>query len=319
MCTTPMITTTEVSHQAGAFVHEGLFYSGADDYVAGTLAFIRTGLDAGEPVLVAVPGPNLDLIRDALDGDAAHVRLADMSVAGRNPGRIIPSVLHAFIGEHPGRHPHIVGEPIWAGRTDDEYPACAQHEALINEAFVDADATVVCPYDVSRLAPEVLADAEITHPVLVAGERRRPSPVYAPLELVAAYNAPLPEPDQPVASLAFDLMGLSAVRRFVAEHAAHAGLPADRIADLQIAVNELATNSVSYTDGTGTVRVWQDGQVLVCEVRDRGWITDPLAGRLPPTTTAEHGRGLVIVNHLCDLVRVHSDATGTTIRLHVHR
>jgi anti-sigma regulatory factor (Ser/Thr protein kinase) len=118
--------------------------------------------------------------------------------------------------------------------------------------------------------------------------------------------------------LAFDLLGLSAVRRFVAGHAAVAGLSADRIADLQIAVNELATNSVSYADGTGTLRMWQADGMLVCEVRDRGWISDPLAGRLPPLTTAEHGRGLVIVNHLCDLVRVHSDVTGTTIRLHLY-
>src|SRR2546429_237276 len=174
-----MTVASETATGAGTFVHEGLFYAGADEYLAGLVPFVRAGLDAGEPVMVAVPGPNLELVRDALGGDAGEVRFHDMARAGRNPGRIIPWVLHAFISQHPGRHPHIVGEPIWAGRTDDEYPACAQHEALINEASVDADATIVCPYDVSRLAPEVLADAEITHPVLVAGERRRPSPVYA--------------------------------------------------------------------------------------------------------------------------------------------
>jgi anti-sigma regulatory factor (Ser/Thr protein kinase) len=312
-----MTATSEPASGVGMFVHEGLFYADADEYLAGLVPFVRAALDAGEPVMAAVPGPNLDLLRDALDGNADRVRFHDMTRAGRNPGRIIPWVLHAFISQHPGRHPHIIGEPIWAGRTADEYPACAQHEALINEAFAGVDATIVCPYDVSRLTPEVLTDAEITHPVLVDGDRRWPSRLYAPLDLVAAYNAPLPEPESPVATLPFDLMGLSAVRRFVAEHAGLAGLPADRIADLQIAVNELATNSVSYTDGTGTLRVWRSDGVLVCEVRDRGWITDPLAGRLPPPTTAEHGRGLVIVNHLCDLVRVHTDANGTTIRLHL--
>src|SRR5438045_2315788 len=265
-----MTVASPPSAWGGPFVHEGLCYGGADEYVAGLVPFIRAGLDAGEPVMVAVPGPNLDLLRDALDGEASEVRFADMTRAGRNPGRIIPWVLHAFISRYPDRHPHIIGEPIWAGRTDDEYPACAQHEALINEAFAGVRATIVCPYDVSRLTPEVLADAQVTHPILVEGTRRRPSTAYAPLDLVAAYNAPLPEPAQPVDAMVFDIMGLARVRRFVAEHAARAGLPADRISDLQIAVNELATNSVSYADGTGTLRAWQSDGFLMCEVRARG-------------------------------------------------
>src|SRR5205823_14149733 len=97
---------------AGTFVHEGLFYRGTDEYLAGTVPFIEAGLAAGQPVLVAVPGDNLDKIRGALNGGAARVRFADMTRAGRNPGRIIPWVLHAFITEHAGRSPRIIGEPI---------------------------------------------------------------------------------------------------------------------------------------------------------------------------------------------------------------
>src|SRR6266545_5103781 len=50
----------------GAFVHEALLYGGAEEYLAGTLPFLRGGLAAGEPLLVAVPGPNLELIRNSL-------------------------------------------------------------------------------------------------------------------------------------------------------------------------------------------------------------------------------------------------------------
>jgi hypothetical protein len=32
---------------------------------------------------------------------------------------------------------------------------------------------------------------------------------------------------------------------------------------------------------------------------------------------SEHGRGLLLVNYLCDLVRVHTDLSSTTIRLHM--
>ncbi|MFG3701069.1 anti-sigma factor RsbA family regulatory protein [Micromonospora sp. NPDC047620] len=173
---------------AGTFVHEGLFYRDPGELLAGTVPFITSGLAAAEPVLVAMPGANLWLLRAAV-GAMDGVRWADMTEAGRNPGRIIPWVLQAFIDEHAGRRVRIIGEPIWAGRSDTEYPACAQHEALINMAFAGRDATILCPYDVAGLDDDVLTDACATHPVLVddagggrAGRtpRRRWSPATTP-------------------------------------------------------------------------------------------------------------------------------------------
>ena len=117
------------------FVHPALLYRDDEEYLDGTVPFIRAGLAAGEPVAVAVPGRNLELLRTALGADTDRVVMRDMTVAGRNPGRIIPTVLLAFAGAHPGRRVRIIGEPIWAGRSAVEYPACAQHEALINAAF----------------------------------------------------------------------------------------------------------------------------------------------------------------------------------------
>ncbi|NUP14825.1 MAG: hypothetical protein HOV73_02890, partial [Streptomyces sp.] len=149
----------------GGFVHPALFYRGTREYLDGTLRFVREGLALGEPVAVAVPGENLRLVRDGLGGDADGVRLLDMGEVGRNPGRIIPGVLRAFAdAQAPGRRVRIVGEPIWAGRSSDEYPACVQHEALINAAFEGRTVTILCPYDVRRLDSRVLADAHATHP-----------------------------------------------------------------------------------------------------------------------------------------------------------
>ena len=64
----------------------------------------RPGLERDEPVLVAVPQPGLGLLRSALDRGRGATTSAplDMSVAGRNPGRIIGSVLTAFVREHAG-------------------------------------------------------------------------------------------------------------------------------------------------------------------------------------------------------------------------
>jgi len=44
-------------------------------------------------------------------------------------------------------------------------------------------------------------------------------------------------------------------------------------------------------------------------------IQDLLAGRVPPPIEAESGRGLLMVNFLCDLVQVKTGPSGTAIRL----
>jgi anti-sigma regulatory factor (Ser/Thr protein kinase) len=305
-----------MSAATGTFRHEALIYRDSQEYLAGTLPFVRGGLIAGEPVLVAVPGDNLVLLRDALDGNADRVSLLDMTEAGRNPGRIIPAVLHAFVYEHAPSRVRIIGEPIWPGRSDTEYPACVQHEALINDAFDGRPATILCPYDARGLAPEMLADATRTHPIMVDGDDRRSSDGYTdPGLVVAAFNQPLPEPAEPTGTMTFLADDLPGVRHLVGKYAAAAGLDSDRIGDLQLAVNEVATNSVVHAGGPGTLRVWREHAHLVCEIRDSGRLTNRLAGRIPPAPNSEQGRGLLLVNYLCDLVRVHTSPSQTTIRL----
>ncbi|MGC1214657.1 MAG: sensor histidine kinase [Micromonospora sp.] len=301
------------------FVHEGLFYTDAASLLATAVPFVEDGLAAGEPVLVATPGPQLELIRAAVGPAGEAVRYADMTEAGRNPGRIIPWVLQAFADRHPERRVRIIGEPIWAGRSEQEYRACAQHEAAINWAFAGREVSILCPYDARSLEPRVLAEARCTHPVLVDRAGRRTSAGYAPSDVVARHNRPLPVPPGPVAVLRYDLKVLPQVRRFVADQATDAGLDPDRVADLQIAVTELATNSVAHAGGEGTLRVWWTDTHLVCEIRDDGCLADPLAGRVAPAHDGIGGRGLVIVHALCDLVLVHSTAAGTTVRLQMLR
>lgn len=308
-----------ISAPPAGLVHEGLFYTDAAGLLAGTVPFVEDGLAAGEPVLVAVPGPHLELIRAAVGPAGEAVRYADMADAGRNPGRIIPWVLQAFADKHPSRRVRIVGEPIWAGRTAAEYRACAQYEASINWALAGREATVLCPYDAGALDAGVLAEARCTHPVLVDRTGRRPSAGYAPSDVVARHNKPLPAPAEAVAQLRYDLETLPRVRRFVADRAAGVGLHPDRVADLQIAVTELATNSVAHAGGDGTLRVWRTDAHVVCEIHDDGWLADPLAGRLAPAPDGIGGRGLVIVHALCDLVLVHTTPAGTTVRLHMRR
>jgi anti-sigma regulatory factor (Ser/Thr protein kinase) len=114
-----------------------------------------------------------------------------------------------------------------------------------------------------------------------------------------------------------DRTTLSALRGFIAGRAEKAGLDGERVDDLVYAVNEVVTNSLCHGEGRARVAFWTEEQAVICEVRDRGWIRDPLAGRIAPHPDRPSGRGLWLVNQLCDLVQLRSSPAGTTVRLHI--
>ena len=102
------------------------------------LRFVTDGLSAGEPVLIAVPGDNLALLRDALrrecDGIPAGLHTADITEIARNPSRFL-AIKSRFAEQYRDRRVRIVSQLVWPGRTDDELLACVEDEALVNEAL----------------------------------------------------------------------------------------------------------------------------------------------------------------------------------------
>ena len=104
------------------------------------------------------------------------------------------------------------------------------------------------------------------------------------------------------------------MRRELAEAARRFGVDEERIPDLVLAVNEIATNSILYT-GKGSLGLWQTNGRLVCEVRDLGYIEDPLVGRRRPKTTEERGtRDLVCPSGRRPDPNAQSPS-GTTVRI----
>ncbi|MEU7815571.1 sensor histidine kinase [Pseudonocardia sp. NPDC049154] len=309
-----------VAEDGGWFRHPALFYRGLDEYLAGTLSFIAEGLRAGGPVAAAVPGSKLEPLRAALGGSAGRVRLIDMTQAGRNPGRILPEVLFAFADHHVGAdRVRIIGEPVWPGRSEVEYPACVQHEALINQAFAGRPVDILCPYDVNGLPERVVADAERTHPTVIGPAGPRPSGHYEPHRVLSDYNEVLPEPPRRPSAMQVDIRTLSQARALAVAEARRAGLTPDRVGDFKLAINELITNSIEHATGECALRVWIDEAHLVGEVQDAGRLDDPLVGRRPARPGQVGGRGLLLVNHVADLVRVHAACHGTTIRIYLRR
>jgi anti-sigma regulatory factor (Ser/Thr protein kinase) len=310
--------TTAAHLDLGDFLHPALFYQSQQEYLSGLLPFITGGLEADQPVLVAVPGPNLALLRDALGPAAAEVTMADMTDAGRNPGRILGGVLSAFADKHAPRSVRIIGEPIWPGRSDAEYPACVQHEALINNAFAGRDLAVLCPYDVTRLEPVVIADARSTHPVLwQAGMPEQDSDAFAPVAVWEHYNRPLATGSTAVTYTVNQLADLGGVRQFSAVYSQWFDLPSHITTNLQLIANELATSSLGHNGAPCQLALWQHDGHLICEARDNGHLDDPLAGRRPYSSDTVRGRGLFVVNGLADLVRIYTTAGRTIIHAYL--
>jgi anti-sigma regulatory factor (Ser/Thr protein kinase) len=110
---------------------------------------------------------------------------------------------------------------------------------------------------------------------------------------------------------------LSQVRALVLRQARQAGLTEGRANDLVLAVSEVAANTLRHTRSAGTLAVWHDGHEIVCEIRDEGTIADLSAGTRKPPPGASGGHGLWLVRQVCDLVELTSDASGTTIRMHM--
>jgi len=87
--------------------------------------------------------------------------------------------------------------------------------------------------------------------------------------------------------------------------------------DLVLAVNEVATNSVRHGGGAGTLTLWRDEDMVLCDIRDTGRFSEPLIGRVQPTPEPGGGYGLWVVNQVCDLVQIRSGDDGNVVRLHM--
>ena len=316
MAIAPAPTTTHA-----VFRHEALLYRGTQEFLTTIGSFVLDGVAAGEPVLVAVDAVRGRLLRDLLgphlNGGEAGITYADIDELARNPARLIPAWRDFVAGQTPGVRVRGVGESIWPGRSRAEVLEVQRHEVLLSMAFGDAaDIWLLCPYDVENLDADVIDEAFRSHPWVIEQEAVRPGGGQGGVPWTRRLDAPLEGPP-PLGTLrhAVSPRGLSALRREVGGWARTEGMPEDRADLFVLAVNELTTNSVEHGGGAGELYLWRDGAELVAEARDRGHIREPMVGRVRPGREQGNGRGIWLVNHVCDLVQLRSSPGGTTARI----
>jgi anti-sigma regulatory factor (Ser/Thr protein kinase) len=286
------------------FSHDAFVYADDEQFVRRAAPFLRDGLSAGEVVFAALPEAGIALLHKELGDLAEQVTFIDITVAGRNPARIIP-LWADVLRQHHGRPIRALGEPAYPGRSAAEYAEAKLHEALLNVAFQHSGPfRLRCPYSAT-----VGLDPAANHPAL---DRERDWDEVA-LEL---FRAPLPAVPEKAERREFGLADLAPVRRWAAGWARSYGLPADLVDDLALALHEVCTNSVRFGGGRGTLSLWTQDRSLVLDVANRGRIGDVLVGRVMPPTDGRGGRGVWMANQLCDLVQIRSGAAGTQVRLH---
>jgi anti-sigma regulatory factor (Ser/Thr protein kinase) len=127
----------------------------------------------------------------------------------------------------------------------------------------------------------------------------------------------------------FDSDSLYQLREAVAAHAAWAGMPPGRVADIVIVVHELAANVIRHGAGRGRLRMFSQDGGLCCQVAGEhgakqagAAVTNPAradgSGRRENAAAdalpwaVERGHGLWMVDQLADELSFGRDASGYT-------
>jgi hypothetical protein len=300
-----------------SYRHEAFLWREPADFRAGMVPFLEDGLDADEPMMVAVLPEHAAWLTEALGNRSSMVEFVDMSELGRNPARIIPA-WQEFLDTHTDgvRPVRGIGEPIWPGRRAAELKECQLHEALLNVA-VDPDIPfwLICPYDASHLGPEVVEEAYRSHPVIVESSSYQGSTHYAGRAHVdSLFTAELSDPAPLARPAHFSAHDVGRLFTYIKLELYVAGLPEHEAAALAGVVQRLAESSLHRGSSGGLVRIWTEPDGVVCEVADDTVVSDPLLGRRLPRK--EDHDALWLANQVCDLVQLRSTEAGTAVRVH---
>ncbi|HEX7297448.1 MAG TPA: sensor histidine kinase [Solirubrobacteraceae bacterium] len=295
--------------------HDAFVYDSDEDFVARIAPFVEDGLEAGDAAVVVATRHNCRLLRDALDGGSSQVTFVDRDEFYLRPAAVIAGydkTLRELLG---GGAPavRVIGE-VQFGTTPREWDEWTAYESILNRAFAERRAWIVCPYDARVLPESVVHQAAHTHPEML-GATGEPSPHYHdPEELVRALTpAPAALPDLRPVAIDADGRGFRAqLRRELGED----GIPEAEAERMVLAAGEVLANAHRHGHGAATLRVGRVDDRFVCEISDHGpGLDDPLAGYLPPHHAHANGAGLWVARQLTWRLDLLPGVDGLTVRL----
>lgn len=299
--------------------HDGIFYDDELDFAAAALPFVREGVEADEVIMVNTgTHPVTPLLRAMFEGEE-QVVIAEQPVYS-TPAAALDGYRRTM--EHGLAHGARGYRAI--GFIDFEHSRLPwqewlRYEAAVNRVFADLPFRTLCPYDTTKVRPEIADPIMRAHTGLVGPDGWRENDLYVdPEELVVREGLLTPphplqsttprmvlEPDDDLMELRLELYGAT---MFTA-------LPGWKIDDLVKAVGEVVTNAHRHAGVPVYLRLWAADAAVVCTVTDRGpGISDPLAGYARPRHPSD-GLGLWAARQLCDVLDYGHGPDGFTVRV----
>jgi transcriptional regulator with XRE-family HTH domain len=168
------------AQQESMLEHSVLLYDTDAEFVASAAPFLAHGVEPSEPALAVTSRANIKSLRNRLGVHARAVQFAEHSTWYRTPMTALDNYRQFLTDalDAGATWVRILGEPVWAGRSQRQIRSWACYESLINLVFGDAPATVLCPYDTRKLDARVLEHARATHPHALEREAMIPNPQY---------------------------------------------------------------------------------------------------------------------------------------------
>jgi anti-sigma regulatory factor (Ser/Thr protein kinase) len=294
--------------------HEAVVIDDDEAFVARVAPFFRAGLAEG-PTVAVLNRRHWGLLREELGPDADCVDYTDCNDFYVRPIDAIASYDATLrrLTTAGSASVRVAGE-IPLGPTRSGWDDWMSYEAILNHAFADRPAHVLCVYD-TNTAPETVLDAVWqTHPHVVADGEHAGSRYHEPHEVVAAL-APVPARELPLRTLSLT-HDATAFREVLSAERVGASAPESRVVNMLVAANEVFDNAIRHGGGATTLRAGLVDGWFVCEIADRGpGLDDPLAGYVPPTPGQPGHEGLWIARQLVSRLELIPAEPGLTVRL----
>jgi transcriptional regulator with XRE-family HTH domain len=167
--------------------HAALPYRTDDQFVTAVEPFLAGGIERSEAVLAVTTAANIEILRERFGNDARKIELVDSSAWYSTPLAALDAYRSFAETKLKSGVPwvRIVGEPVWAHRSDTEVRVWIRYESLLNLVFSAYPMCFICPYDERSVAPEILRQAHLTHPHTLGEKGLTSSDEYASPERYA--------------------------------------------------------------------------------------------------------------------------------------
>jgi anti-sigma regulatory factor (Ser/Thr protein kinase) len=289
------------------FDHVAVFHQGPEGLAAQLAGWLPASIGPADAVLLSLDGRSSAVVGALLADHPAPVTSLPTHQQYQRPAAAVRA-LHDF-----ARRATADGASrVWCiGRIDfatEDDGRWARYEAAVDDVLSHLPLVGVCAYDTAALPDSAIDTARRTHRHVHDAHGWRASADYLPraLSSPATWWIPTTTP-----ATVFPAGRHAAGRAAVADVAAAAGCPADRLIDLQIMTSELATNAVLHGTPPATVRVWHGEGRIVVQVSDHGpGLADAWPDLRPPAGHGIGGLGLWLVGQLAD--RFHIGRRGGT-------